>query len=83
MCFGENNQGCYCCRRTSHNDDDEKYISSDNEIIVIGKTFLYCNNNEIKNKLKKKYKVLPSILISRHFDHSKCWGMKQIEVAQL
>jgi len=42
MCFGENSRGCYCWRRTSHgNDDDEntKYISSDNEIIVIERRY--------------------------------------------
>lgn len=56
MCFGENSQGCYCCRRSGHN-ENTKYISSDNEIIVIGK------------KLKRK--KLPYWL-KPHLYHYKC-----------
>lgn len=36
MCFSRNGQCFYCCRRNNEN-DNTKYISSDNEIIVIGK----------------------------------------------
>lgn len=51
MCFSEESQGCYCCRRSSYNDNEQsKYISSDNEIIMIGKI--------IKHKLAIKTKKI-------------------------
>lgn len=53
MCFGENSQGCYCCRRSSHN-ENTKYISSDNEIIIIGKN-LSQSERKKTNTLQSHY----------------------------
>ncbi|XP_031633149.1 uncharacterized protein LOC116346958 [Contarinia nasturtii] len=40
MCFDENSRGCYCCSRKSHDyDETTKYISSDNEIIVVERRY--------------------------------------------